>query len=167
MLEYAAQYKDEISSLWQKTLLDPYYKYFHTGSFCNYELKIDSDNWSNLEFVSVSGDKLNGYLSANIDRDTRNVRSVAILKFEKDSFTFSKDMYNFLQNLFLERNFKKISFDVVIGNPIEKMYDRFIERYGGRIVGIKKNDIHLMDGQLYNLKLYEIEKEAFLENYKQ
>jgi hypothetical protein len=44
----------------------------------------------------------------------------------------------------------------VVGNPAERMYDKFIEKYNGRVVGIKKNEVKLVDGKFYGLKLYEI-----------
>ena len=51
---------------------------------------------------------------------------------------------------------RKLNFSVAIGHPIEKSYDKMVEKYGGRITGIKKEDVKLFDGKLYDLKGYEI-----------
>jgi hypothetical protein len=50
---------------------------------------------------------------------------------------------------------------VVVGNPAERLYDRVINKYGGRIVGIKEKSTKLIDGLYYDVKLYEIFKEDF------
>ena len=51
---------------------------------------------------------------------------------------------------------------MVIGNPVESQYDRMVKKYNGRIVGIKRNEV-MINGNLYDLKLYEILKEEFEE----
>ena len=52
-----------------------------------------------------------------------------------------------------------MSFVCVVGNPAERLYDKVIEKYHGRVVGVKKQEALLQDGQFYDLKLYEIVKE--------
>ena len=46
------------------------------------------------------------------------------------------------------------------------MYDKYIEKYGGRIVGIFKEDVRLYDGEYYDHKYYEIFREEFIKKYK-
>ena len=52
--------------------------------------------------------------------------------------------------------FSKITFSVVVGNHIENAYDKFINKFNGRIVGIKEKECLLSDGNFYDLKMYEI-----------
>ena len=61
-----------------------------------------------------------------------------------------------LKDIFEKFHFRKLIFSVVIGNPIEKTYDRMIQKYGGRIVGIQRQQVKLIDGQFYDVKMYEI-----------
>lgn len=70
-------------------------------------------------------------------------------------------MGNALRDIFEKFHFRKLDFTVVIGNPIESTYDRMVEKYGGRIVGIQKKQVRLIDGQLYDKKLYEILAEDY------
>jgi|WetSurMetagenome_2_1015567.scaffolds.fasta_scaffold124309_3 hypothetical protein len=51
---------------------------------------------------------------------------------------------------------------VVIGNYIESTYDKICKKYGGRIVGIQSSEVKLIDGYHYDLKLYEILKEDYI-----
>ena len=90
--------------------------------------------------------------------------NLRIINFEeKPNFLFSKDLKEFIIDvLFLKFRFNKLQFTCVVGNPIEKTYDRFIIKYGGRIVGIYEKDVRLVDNKIYDLKLYEITREAVL-----
>ncbi|TVX86108.1 hypothetical protein FPZ44_23735 [Paenibacillus agilis] len=74
---------------------------------------------------------------------------------------FVKDLQKFLSDIFERFGFNKLSYSVVIGNPIEKSYDRMTHKYGGRIVGVNRNEVLLSDGTLNDLKLYEILKEDY------
>jgi len=49
-----------------------------------------------------------------------------------------------------------------MGNPIEKMYDKYINKYGGRIIGINKQSTKLQDGNYYDVKYYEIFRDDYL-----
>ena len=51
---------------------------------------------------------------------------------------------------------------VVIGNPIEKMYDRFCRKAGGRIVGIRRDAVMLMNREYADEKIYEIFRDDVL-----
>lgn len=105
-------------------------------------------------------------MRADIDRNIDSVSSLHLINFYDTNITFSRDMYKFLIQLFKEFKFRKINFCVVIGNPIEKMYDKYINKYGGRIIGIKKEQVKLHDGEICDLKLYEIFKRDFEKCYK-
>lgn len=55
----------------------------------------------------------------------------------------------------------KIEFFVIVGNPVEKMYDRFVKKHGGRITGIRKKSVKIWTGEYCDEKLYEILKDDF------
>ena len=58
-------------------------------------------------------------------------------------------------------NFRKLNFSVVIGNPIEKSYDRMVKRFGGAICGYQRENVRLFDGKFYDEKLYEVLSEDY------
>ena len=135
------------------------YKFVNISSYwySNF-LKLPDSEWDEIVRVSFAEDKVLGLFKATIDREINHVSSLMIINFnlKKISFTFIKDLENFVKYLIEYKKFNKISFSVVVGNPAERMYDRFIEKYNGRVVGIKKNEVKLVDGKFYDLKLYEI-----------
>lgn len=79
-----------------------------------------------------------------------------IINFTDNKATFGMDAGQALRDIFEKFHFRKLVFVVVIGNPIEKTYDRMIARYGGRIIGIQSQQVKLIDGQFYDVKMYEI-----------
>lgn len=85
-----------------------------------------------------------------------------IINFEDEpSMTFTMDMGQALTDIFEKYNFRKLNFYVVVGNPAEKSYDKMIKRYGGRVVGYRKENTRLFDGKYYDEKLYEVMREDY------
>ena len=68
------------------------------------------------------------------------------------------------KSLFEKYKFRKLKFSVCIGNPIEKSYDKMIEKYNGRIVGTYLKDAKLFDGEYCDRKVYEIFREDYLKS---
>lgn len=162
ILKLAYPYKDKLQQKYNEIILNEKYKYYNCNHWWKYELKIESDNWQTLQCIST--DKENniiGFIEADIDRNIESVSSLQIINFYDINITFSRDLYEFLINLFKKYKFKKINFCVICGNPIENMYDKYINKYGGRIVGVKKEHVKLHDGEICDLKMYEIFKRDF------
>lgn len=104
-----------------------------------------------------------GYLNANISRSDSSVSSISVVNFnENKKMIFARDFCKFIKDLFFKYNFRKISFTVTVGNPIESSYDKFIKKHGGTICGYQKEHVILQDGKYYDVKNYEI----FKKNYK-
>lgn len=157
MIELAYLHKEKLVNKFKNIMNKTRYKYFFLSTYQNYERTIDDNNWKCLEYVSVKNNKIIGYMKASIDRIAHNVDQLYLINFSKDDFfTYGKDITSFLKILFEDFCFKKIEFSVVVGNPIEKSYDKIVEKNGGRIVGIFKNSVRLMDGKYYDLKFYEV-----------
>jgi hypothetical protein len=141
-------------------VLNDFYKYYNNGSWWGNVVTLSDDTWKTLEFVSVNeNDEVIGFLKADIQRPENYVNGLGILNFgHKANVTFSKDLHKFLHDLFDVFGYYKICFSVVCGNPIEKMYDKYVLKNGGHIVGTFKKDVMLHDGKLYDRKHYEIFK---------
>jgi hypothetical protein len=103
-------------------------------------------------------------LSYNIDRDANIANGMQIVNFKNPSVIFSRDLYQFIIDVFDKFKFRKLTFCVIVGNPIEKSYDKMILKYGGRIVGTKLKECKLIDGGYYDFKMYEISLEDYIKN---
>ena len=160
MLKPAQLYE---SQLQQKVILtwnDKKYKWYH--SWYNSTVTIQRNDNNEIQLVSVNKeDEVIGFIEFYIDRPTNSVTGVSIINFSDDIFTFGIDVKSAFINIFEKCNFNKINFHVVIGNPVEKQYDKLIKSFGGRIVGIYEDDIRLQDNRLYPRKVYEITRNNY------
>lgn len=164
MLKPAIKYREQLENLWYDIWFEEKYKYWNCGAF--YEaFKIDEDTWNRHQFVSTSNDEVIGLIQYNIDRQSNSVSSLEIINFTDNIVVFGRDLKQALTDIFEKYKFRKINFSVVIGNPIEKSYNKMIEKHGGRIVGVYKDDVKLMDGNYYDRKLYEIFADDYF-NYR-
>lgn len=161
MLKHAHFYKEELIKLSQNLLDDNRYKFFNAYSYVNFDVfnMDDKDEWARIKRVSVVDNEIRGYFRANIDRECNNIDSLAVCNFclDKNKYLFAKDFSSFIELLF-NMNFNKIEFNVIVGNPAERIYDRFIEKHNGRVVGTFRQNVKLNDGRLYDQKFYELFK---------
>ena len=164
MLKPAILYKEALAEKAKVVLNEPEkYKFIELNNYQSYNIfTIDEvDEWAKIKRVSVNADGVVlGYMGCSVCRQDSSVSGLLFVNFDltKLSVTFVRDMEVFLQ--YLLKMFRKVSFVCVVGNPAERLYDKVIEKYHGRVVGIKKQEALLQDGQFYDLKLYEIVKET-------
>jgi hypothetical protein len=167
MLEIAKIHESQLQSLFSRIVFDDKFKFYNASNYYDYNISLDNDSWNSLQFASVDKDgNVLGYLSAKISRASEYVSSLQVINFYELNYTFSKDFHQFITDLFIKFKFRKINFSVIIGNPAEKMYDKYIEKYNGRVVGIYKEDVRLFDGKYYDFKVYEIFKNEFEKSLK-
>lgn len=162
MLDNALAHIDELKRLHLKTWHDEKYKFYNYR--CYWELpKLEESTINSHDFVSLnSKGEVIGAIGYCILRDTEQVCGLGIINFTDDNLTFGLDVMQAIKDIFEKYNFRKLNFCVVIGNPIEKTYDRLIAKYGGRIVGIEKQETKLFDNKYYDVKRYEILREEYL-----
>ena len=143
--------------MWQSIVFQDKYKYYNNGNYWYYKIELNDSSWDKIQMVSVDeDDNIIGYLSACVCRSSNKVSAIGAINFYDLNITFSKDIYKFLTDLFDKYNFKKIEWYVVVGNPAEQMYDRIIKKYGGRVVGIRRESTVLHDGTYCDEKEYEL-----------
>ena len=166
MLQPAKRYESELALRFADIMLDEAYMYADASVYRD-DYEPLRTTWESHEFVSVSneGDVI-GYISYRIQRETSKVYSWKILNFEKEKFSpvFGRDLMQAIVDIFTKFNMNAMNFSVVVGNPAEQMYDRRIERMGGRVVGVYKDDVRLIDNKVYDLKMYEVMRKDFMES---
>lgn len=162
MLDLAIKYQDQVISKFRDTWFKDKYKYFNNANYFE-DWVIKDSTWTNHQFVSVRNGEVIGYIGYNIDRSWDLVNDLAIINFEDSpSMVFAADMGHAIRDIFEKYQFRKLCFSVIVGNPIEKAYDKMCLKYGGRIAGIRKKNARLIDGNFYDEKLYEIFREDYI-----
>ena len=169
MIELAFHHKEELNRQYANMMLNSdKYKYVLARNWITYELNIENNNWNKIQLVSVTHDPyhIHGYFKCDVNRAVHYAYGLVVINFDdKPSLIFANDFKKFLHiMLIVEYKFNKLQFTCVVGNPAEQLYDRLINRYSGRIVGVYKNDVKLLDNEIYDLKLYEITRTAILNN---
>lgn len=136
-----------------------YLKYYEIAYLDN--SKIYENEWCDLQRVSKDKEgNLLGFMFCGINRAHDRVDNIELLNMTKQpNMTLTKDILQFFDDLMSKYNHRKICFDVVVGNPAEKIYDKIIKKYNGRIVGVQKKQVRLYDNKFYDLKLYEVTNE--------
>lgn len=166
MLDIAIKYQSQLKSKFLSIWFDDKYKFFNYDMYYR-DKDLDTETWNRHQFVSLNSEgEVIGYIGYSVCRQTYNAVSLSIINFSNNKIVFAKDLKQALTDIFEKFNFNKLNFSVVIGNPIEKSYDKICQKYGGRIVGIYKNETKLFDNQFYDVKHYEILREDYLNSKK-
>lgn len=163
MLDNARKYIDVLKNKFLDIWYDNDYKYYFCNDYHN-SIELPDNDFNEMHFVSLdSSYNVIGYISYSVHRGTNSAYNLGIMNFSKDNkFIFGKDVYKVIDDIFTKFNMQRLEFSVVVGNPIEKSYDRMIEKYNGRIVGIRKRAVKLADNKLYDEKIYELLNEDYL-----
>ena len=165
MLVPAFNYQDQLhETLARVCWFNEKYKYFNMGYDELEEILASNKDKHQLLSVDTEGN-ICGMIFYNIDRCTRNVCGFNAASFDTNAITFGRDLLQSIDDIFVKFKFNKLCFGVVIGNPIEKTYDRLCAKVGGRVAGYYRKDCMLMDGSFADVKVYEILREEY-ENYK-
>lgn len=162
MLAPAILYKEQLEKLYHSIWFDDKYKYYNYDAvWSTFNVCDKSNDWH--EFVSIDKDgQILGVISYYIVRSVPRAQNLGILSFVSNSLIFGRDVLRVIQDIFEKFNLLKLNFSVVIGNPIEKTYDKLCAKYGGDILCIEKNETRLQDNQLYDVKRYVIDRENYL-----
>lgn len=165
MLFPAIRYADDLVYEFERIWFDEKYKYYFNAPFFH-TIEIIEDSCEEHQFVSYHYGDVIGYISYSVDRAANVAFDMNIINFSDNKAIFGIDVMQAIDDIFCKYNFDKLEFSVFIGNPAEKMYDKFIKMTGGRIVGTYKKHQQLMDGKVYDLKMYEVFRKKYIDTFK-
>ena len=160
MLAPAHLYDVDLADKFRQTWFKDKYIFYHNGCYYS-EFELYENTCDVHQFASINRGEVIGYIGYSIDRAANVAFDLNIINFTNDSVVFGIDLVQAIDDIFNKFNIDKVEFTVLIGNPAEEMYDKFIRLYGGRIVGIYKKHIKLVDGKMYDLKMYELFKNSY------
>jgi hypothetical protein len=156
MLEFAKKYEKQLKLIYYDTIFDDTFKWEWLG-FGREWIEPKDKTWEAHNFVSVSNGKVLGEMGYSVDVSAKKADRFYCAHFTKDNgYIFSKDLMFCFRNIFEKFGFNKLSYCVIKGNPVEKQWDSLTNKFRGRIVGIRHQDVCLSDGKLYDIKEYEI-----------
>lgn len=132
MLVPAILYKDEIRK--------KFMEYAYTDDMMNYNGCLASDipnidecsDASNYQYAIVDNGKLMGYFTFQIDWYSSCINCFGLFSFDRNNKTIGVDVYRELKKIIKDYHIHRMEWRMVGGNPVEKHYDRFCERYHGK-----------------------------------
>lgn len=174
MLDLAINHEEELINKFRQTWMDDKYKFYYAANY-RWGVELENKTWDSHDFVSIKSimqqdditytdTEVLGYIGYQIERADEYTHDLAIISFaktEEENIVFAADLRAAIRDIFEKYNFRRLEWSVIIGNPVERIFDRMCRRYGGRIVGTYKNRVRLIDGKYYDEKLYEIEKDDY------
>lgn len=133
MLVPAVLYKDEI----KRKILE--YKYtndmmYYSGWLGDSIPNIDDDSEDNctVQYAIVDGDNLIGYFTYMMDWYTSCASCFGLFSFDRGNKIIGLDVRREMKKIIKEYNVHRISWRMVSGNPVERHYDKFCDKYGGK-----------------------------------
>ena len=132
MLVPAILYKDEI----HKNLL----KYSYTEDMTLYSGWLgnsipnmqEDEDCSCIRYAIVDDNKLIGYFTYQVDWYASCARCFGLFAFDRNNKIIGIDVYRELKKIINDYHIHRMEWGMVSGNPVEKHYDRFCNKYHGK-----------------------------------
>lgn len=152
MLIPAIAKKEELEMLFAMHMYDDemflYNAYPYYNSIPNLQPEEQVYKWA----ITNNKNEVVGYFTYHIDTHLDTVNWFGLYSFKKDA-TIGIDVYKKMKDLI--KHHRRVEWRMVGGNPVEKHYDRFIERYGGRKV-VLMEAVKDQNGIYHDDCIYEI-----------
>jgi len=141
MIEPADKYEDQLENLHAVDEEDFYY----------YNLPL---NVVRERMVSTHNGEVIGKFDILINTAASAILEIPVMTLsEKHRYIFAKDYMTFIR--YLMQKYRKMSFFVLIGSPVEKTYDRLAKILGWKIVGIMEKQVLNNKSEWNDIKYYE------------
>lgn len=153
MLVPAILYKEQIQKEFQKL----YYTedmMFETGCLEQWCPEISEvPNVGQFDYAIVHNEKLIGYLTYQVDYYASKAYNFGLMSFDRGNLIIGKDLFTKMEELVSTMH--RIEWRMISGNPVERSYDRFCEKYNGK-KHILKDAIRDRAGNYRDDIIYEI-----------
>lgn len=156
MLVPAVLYKEDIQTLYKAYYYSNDMTYF-SGWLGTYEIDIP-DDVSDFSFhyaIIDNNNNLIGYFTYKIDWYSSQVYNFGLFAFKRNNFIVGLDVRKEIRKIIEQYHIHRIEWCMVGGNPVEKHYDKFCERYNGKKF-IFTDSIRDRSGKYHNNVTYEI-----------
>ena len=132
MLVPAILYKDELARAFHT------YDYsddmmYYTGWLGNYEANFsESENDCYYKYAIVDNDKLIGYFGYYVNWYNSCVSGIGLFSFDRGNPVVGLNVMDELHKLINDYHIHRIEWRMTGGNPVEKHYDKFCEKFHGK-----------------------------------
>lgn len=162
MLKNAMLYKEELLRKYQEVMYDLDYIYY-SGGTGNCNLMIPENTYEKHCFASVDkNDNVIGYIAYNVDFAAKSCYNFGAISFERGNVNYTKDLLRAIDDIFRKYKMNRLDFYCILDNPIRTTYQKLIEKYGGRVVGVLEDNSMLLDGKIHSSIMFELKAMSYL-----
>ena len=152
MLKPAILYKDELAKLFAEQLYTVDYFYYNGYPHANSlpDIKAEDEHY---QYAIIDNDKIVGYFAYRGCASTETACCFGAYSFDRGNITVGKDILRKMRELI--KTYRRVEWRMIGGNPVQKTYDMFCTKYGGRKVVLhrvcKDNSGHYHDEHIYEI----------------
>lgn len=92
----------------------------------------ENDNGELYQYAVVDNDKLIGYFTYQIDWYVSCARNFGLFSVDRNNKIIGFDVYRELKKIINQYHIHRMEWRMVGENPVEKHYDKFCKKYGGK-----------------------------------
>lgn len=155
MLVPAVSKKIELEQLFAKHLYDKDMFLYNGYPYCN-SIPDLTPKENSYKWAIVDNDKVIGFFTYLIDNCNSGVYSFGLYSFDKGNPIIGFDVYKKMKELI--KNYCRIEWRMIVGNPVQKHYDKLCNRHNGYRIMLH-NVVKDEDGVYRDVYIYEIVKE--------
>lgn len=156
MLVPAILYKEDIQTLYKAYYYSKDMTYF-SGWFGTYEIDIpnDVDGYSFHYAIIDNNNNLIGYFTYKIDWYSSQAYKFGLFTFKRNNSLVGLDVRREISKIINQYHIHRIEWCMIGGNPVERHYDKFCQRYNGKKF-IYTDAFRDKNGNYHNNVAYEI-----------
>jgi len=150
--------KKKVTLAYSKTWMNPKYKFFHQTFYS--PIRFDENGYDYEQYAVIKGEELIGFIDVSITQALYVASVGQAINFTDDIVSMGVALKQLIEMLF-SRNFNKISWRGIDGNPIIPSYRKIAEKYGGRQESHERYYTKLWDGTVADSFSWGILKEEY------
>ena len=154
MLYPAQLYKEELKRKLISCWYDPKYKYYFAGDRHEFTIPDNTDWREDFVHLSESGE-VDGFFSYNYDDGSKSMRNFGLISFCDNGLDLVQDAIDRIKYM-IACGVQRLEFFAFADNPICKLYNYYIKRYGGEQV-CRLHRVAFFDGEYHDSVLYEMQ----------
>lgn len=148
-------YQDEIYKGFARYIYDDEITYYSGwNGFTIPEISEEFDGMT-YRYAILDNERVIGYFCYTYDIHSKCLRNLGLYSFDKGNFIIGKDVLYKIKQIIKEYQPHRMEWRMVGGNPVEKHYDNFCERYNGKKI-VLTDAICDKAGVYHNDLIYEI-----------
>lgn len=130
---------------------------YETGGLGNWLPDIQEEpEYGKFQYAIVdSNEKLLGYLDYFIDWYSSCAHRFGLISFDRGNPIVGRDLFNEMKKLLDDYKLHRIEWRMIGGNPVERSYDRFCNKFGGT-KHVLKDVVKDKYGKYHDDIIYEI-----------